>query len=71
MTVAHDFHECGWIDDRSGLDLLDRTRVLCGVRIGPELLPPDIEDEAVLAFRALAAWLEAHTAAAQLRRSAA
>jgi hypothetical protein len=70
MTEERDFLEAGW-NDADGLALLDRARAECGVRVGPECLAPDVEREAVLLFRALAAWLEAHAAAARLRRTAA
>jgi hypothetical protein len=45
------------IDDDAA-DLFARVRALCGVRVGPDCLPPDIEAEVCEAFRALANHLE-------------
>jgi hypothetical protein len=38
--------------------LLAYARLISGVRVGPECLPPDIEREAVEAFRKIAARLD-------------
>lgn len=70
MSADRDFLEAGWANDPEGLALLDRARALCGVHVGEECLPPHVENEAALLFRALAAYLEAMTACARLRRAA-
>jgi hypothetical protein len=57
-------------DQSDGLALLDYARATCGVHVDEECLPPDVEAEAALAFRALAAWLEAFVARARIGRAA-
>jgi hypothetical protein len=48
------------------------VRTICGVEVGPECLPPDVEAEAWQAFRALANYLELATfRARQKKRGAA
>ena len=46
--------------DHQTMLALDRARWLCGGHVGPlpEVLPPDVEREAVEAFRRLAQWLK-------------
>jgi hypothetical protein len=58
VSAHRDFLDVGWSDDPEGLADLDRTRALCGAYVGPPCLPPDVEAEAIQAFREMAARLE-------------
>ena len=69
--MSADFLEDGWSEDPEGLIELDRARAMCGVHVGEECLPPDLEEEAALLFHTLACWLEAHASAQKLKRNAA
>jgi hypothetical protein len=65
MSAAPKFNRPDTWIPLSDAALLAFARVICGVRVDPECLPPEIEAMATDAFRSLADWLKNH---AQQRR---